>query len=602
MEQDYYMPYVGAMNLIQLGHKIAHIRHWTGPYFLVKTPGPWVSEDAATFGEACKEIPSWMWIKDQSSWKIHFLDIPTLEGIAFKAGYTPKYDPATEAVMKGLKAGYLERREWKKGALVEIPCKRALCDYQIVGAQFLYKAQRALIGDSPGVGKSAATIGAILLNKIDNLPYKTLILCPASVKGAWLKELGIVTDELRPIVLESKMEKRYAQYENLANCDVLISSYDSFIRDYDDLPKYFKPDILVLDEIHRASNRKNKITQTLIGGKSIKKTFLQVVNPRCIYELTGSPIGNKLEDLYPLMRIIDPGMFSWGGFCNRYTIQEQAQVWRHNGGVSRPVTFTKVTGYKNAPELKAKLSLCMIRRTKQDVLTELPAKSLQIREIELGTEERKIYNDLRKDYKAEIRGKEITIIDQIVWSTRAQQIADSLELVPGSDAKKSSKMEELIEVVDARATLEKIVIFSKFSKMVDIMAREFKNSHPIVLTGDTPTDKRAKLIADFQEDPKYRLFLATYGAGGVGVTLHAASTVILYDVHWNPAACEQAIGRLDRKGQVNPVTVIVMKSLDTIDQRTMDVVSLKQGIIDSTVGDESTTLAGMTREQLENLI
>ena len=138
--------------------------------------------------------------------------------------------------------------------------------------------------------------------------------------------------------------------------------------------------------------------------------------------------------------------------------------------------------------------------------------------------------------------------------------------------------------------------------MIRIMEREFKHLHPIVLTGDTPTEERTQLIADFQNNPERRIFLTTYGAGGVGVTLHAASCCILYDAHWNPTVDEQAIGRLHRFGQKNPVPIILMKALDTIDERVMEVVTLKQATIDSIVGDEATTLSGMAREQLENLI
>ena len=602
MDADIYMPLAGAMNLINLNHPIAHVRHWAKAYFLVQTPPPWAGPAAEAMQAACKVIPSWLWIPDERAYKIHYLDIPILEAIAFKQGYTVKYDPACVVDMKALKTMYLERREWKQATMVTIPMLRPLSPYQLVGAQFAFKACKALNGDAPGTGKTAQTIGAILLNKFEGLTYKTLILCPASVKGAWLREINTVTDALKPLVLQSKMEKRYDQYEHLADYDVLIASYDSFIRDYDDLPKYFKPNILVLDEIHRASNRKNKITQALIGGKDIKKTFLRTVDPRCIYLLTGSPLGNKMEDLYPLLKIMDQGIFSWTGFCNRYTIQEEAERWVHKGGVSRPIKYTKVVGYQNERELKAKLSLSMIRRTKTDVLSDLPKKSLQIREIELSPEERKIYNNLRDDYHADIRGKEITIVERLAWITRAQQIADSLELVPGSPTKKSSKLDELIETVEARADQEKIVIFTKFAKMAQILKRELKHLHPIVLDGATPTDERTELIESFQSDPKHRIFIGTYGAGGVGVTLTAASCVILYDAHWNPAVDEQAIGRVDRRGQLLPVTVILMKTLGTIDEHVMEVVTLKQDMIDSTVGDEETTLAGMSRELLENII
>lgn len=597
MNEELYMPIVGAVNLMNLGHRIIHIRNWIGPYFLVKTP--WDPE----FCEKCKEIPSWSWVKEERSWKIHYLDIPTLEAISFRESYTPKYAPESQPILRELRAAYLERREWKKEALVDIPMKRPLRAYQTIGAQFMYKARRVLNADGMGAGKTSQTIGAILLNKMDNRGHKTLIIAPSSMKGAWYNEIKTVTDELNPVILDSKMEKRFKVYEEeISRYDVLIISFDGFLADYDEIAKVFKPDIIVIDECHRIANRQNKITQALIGGKNVKKTFSMMCNPHSVYLLTGTPISNKLEDLYAMLKFIDPGIFSWTGFGNRYTIVEEGQRWLHNGGVSRPITFQKIVGYRNEKELKAKLSLHMIRRTKDEILPELPEKVFETVEIELDKEERKIYNDLRDDYKTSIRGKEIAVTDALTWMTRAQQIANSLETVPGSGTKKSSKLAELIRIAEAEAPNRKIIIFSKYKTMTNIIERELRHLSPLHLNGDVPSEERTEMINKFQTDPQYRVFISTIKAGGVGITLTAADLVIFYDIAFTPAANAQAADRAHRIGQKNSVLVLVLRAKDTVDERVFDICMGKQGVVDEMLGDERSVMARLTRESAEALI
>lgn len=595
---DCTMPLLGARQLIWSGADLVHIRHWEGPYFLAAT------RYNPSFTDKCKVIPSFLWIGDEKAWKVHYLDLPTLEGLCYTENYMLKYEPEAIQLLRGLKAMYLERREWKKQPLVDIPTLRPFRWYQTVGSQFMYKAQRVLNADAMGSGKTSQAIGAILLNMLDNKPHRTLVICPSSVKGAWEKETRLVTDRLKPVVLSSKMEKRFQVYEeSIGDYDIVITSFDAFLEDYDEIAKYFKPDIIVIDECHRIANRKNKITQSLIGGKDIKKTFLHMVDPHSIYLLTGTPINNQLEDLYSMLKLIDPGIFSWTGFTNRYCVMEQAQRWLHKGGKKRVHTYSTIVAYQNEMELKAKLSLHMIRRTKDVLLPDLPEKTFETIEIELDAEERRIYDDLQKDYRASIRGTELTVDSALVWMTRAQQIANSLETVPGSTTKKSSKLAELIKIVEAEAPHRKIIIFSKFKSMTTIIERELRQFKPIHLNGDTDPDNRQGMIDAFQEDPKHRVFISTIKAGGVGITLTAADLVIFYDIAWTPAANAQAADRAHRLGQKNAVLVLTLKSKDTVDERLFEICMDKQETIDEMIGDEKSVMARLTApEAVEALI
>lgn len=449
-------------------------------------------------------------------------------------------------------------------------------------------------------GKSQQAVGAVMLNKINNKTHKTLVVCPSSVKYAWLNEFTAVSD-LKTLVLSSNMDKRAEQYSDVNNYDVLIIGFEGFIADYEDIATIFTPNILIVDECHRVSNRSNMITQTLIGGAKIRKTFLQMAKPHSIYMLTGTPISNKMEDLYAILRVIDSGIFHWSGFLNRYTLQDEHQRWDRAGGNVARRSYKTIEGYKNQEELKAKLSLHMIRRTKDEVLPELPSKVFQTIDIELGSEERKIYNDLRRDLKANIRGKELTTIDKLTWLTKAQQICDSLEIVAGANVKKSSKLEALIQIVNEQTKVRKIVIFSKFKSMTTIIARELAHLNPVHLNGDMPSEERAEIIKRFQNDDKCRVFISTIGAGGVGITLTAADLVVMYDRAWSPSANIQAIDRLHRLGQKNSVLVVTLRVRNSVEQHVEKVWLKKAVLINDMIGDEA-VVAKMSTEELEELV
>lgn len=580
-----------AGQLIAEGADLAHVRLIGGPYMACHT------RYNPDFTDRCHNIPSWVWVKDGRYFRVHYLDLPLLEATALKAGYELRYAPEVTEHLKKLRAEYLERREWKKGEpRVTIPVKRPLRNYQVVGAQFMYKAQRVLNADGMGSGKTAQTIGAVVLNKEMGRGYKTLVTCPSSVKFAWANEFAAMTD-LKVLVLDKSMNKRYEQYEFLDQYDVVIVAYDGFMSDYEELARLFKPDIFVMDEAHRMCNRTNKITQILIGGKNVRKTFPLMCDLHSVYLLSGTPITNKLEDLYTILKLIDPGLFSWTGFTNRYCVMEDGYIFR--GGMRR--SFKKIAGYRNEAELKAKLSLYMVRRTKDEVLPELPDKIYQTIEVELGEEERRVYNELKKDFKTTVRGKDLTVMDKLSWLTRAQQICDSLELVPGSTAKKSSKLEELVRIVNEQVGEHKIVVFSKYKTMTDIICREMAQLKPLSLHGDVESADRQVMVNEFQTNPKRRLFVSTLGAGGVGITLTAADIVIFYDQWWSPALNNQAADRLHRIGQKNSVNVVTLRVRNSVEEHVAKTWIKKQGIISDMVGDEL-VISKMTESEMEGLL
>lgn len=611
-----------AEQFIRSGQKLMFVRHLDGPGFLCR-----FRYDPA-LSEKCSVVPSWRswYLPDPTGekpkgffqgYRVHYLDLKTLEGVAYTCGYTLEFE--NEQTLHKLKDEYLMRRDWKNSQVIDIPLKRALDPKQTTGAQFLYRSRWALNADGMGAGKSAQGIGACELNRMDGRSSRTLVLSPKSVKGAWAKEFGICTDR-KTTILSGKMETRFEQLEQLENAgetDVAIASFDSFVSDFKEIAKSFRPDILIVDEVHRICERGNKLTQILIGGKEVKKTFFDYADPHSGYLMTGTPISNDLEDLYSLLRLIDPELIHWLGFRNRYCLTEEGSRWQHptaaavaqalaDGGKrpkARKTSFKTVVGYQNEKELKGKLSLFMIRRTKDEMLPDLPKKTFHTVDIELDAEERAVYDALSDEFTTTIRGKELTVKTQLEWMTRAQQICDSLEIVPNSTAKKSSKLVKMMELVQKNKDDRKIVIFSKYKQMTDIIVRELKSVgiKLCYLHGDVADEDRQPMVDEFQSDPEIRVFVSTLMAGGVGITLTAASLCILYDRWWSPGANFQAVDRLHRRGQLNPVDAVFLRVKDSVEEHVDSTWVEKQALVTDMIRDEA-VLAKLTVDERARLI
>jgi SNF2 family DNA or RNA helicase len=558
------------------------------------------------------EIPSFQWVDSYKFYKIHFFDLNRFVELANNLGYFVIYSQTAYNSFKANKSILEEIKKLKEKTIMNMPyIKRQLKDYQIIGAQFMYYARTVINADAPGSGKTIQTITAILLNKYADRPYKSIIIVPNSVKYNWKNEFDLTTDELKVMIMDSNYDKRQKQYEQSTNYDILIMSYDSFIRDYDDIASIFDPNIFVIDEAHRLANRTNKITQIIIGGKTIKKSFLRICkNLHSIYLLTGTPFVNKIEDIYPLLRIVDNGIYTLNGFRNRYMKIRECEKTIIKNGFQKKIKFPIILGYKNEEELKKRLNFYMIRRTKDKIINELPPVSFKTIEIEFSDEERKIYNNLRNEFKKNVnpivllKGN-IQNPELLKWFTKAQLICNSLELVEEAKSKKSSKKEELINIINDRIEDNKIIVFSKYKKMIDILERDLKEFNPLLLHGDIKDIDRQKNIETFQKDPNKRLFLSTLSAGGVGVNLTTGDSdniiIILYDRWYSAALNNQAISRVYRLGQNKPIEVIIMRVKDSIEEHVEKIWVNKQ-ITASNLIDDEAIFKMLSFEQLMDLI
>jgi|CXWL01.1.fsa_nt_gi SNF2 family DNA or RNA helicase len=464
-------------------------------------------------------------------------------------------------------------------------------DFQARGVHYFIKILSGLLGDQMGTGKSIQTLGVLFTHRIaagGHLP--TMILAPTSVVGDWHAKFRRFA-KMEIAVADGTPGRRLKVYESKP--EFLCLSYDTFIKDNVKIVQNFHPKAFIPDEAQRFTNRKSKAAEKIIE-------FCDIVQPRFRIPISGSPVSNRPDDLWPLLRVINKDLAGTAkAFEGRYLKQETnwamiKMMEKRNPGKKipyKPMILKSLDPRKPDEarllgELRMKIAPYVLRRLKKDVLKDLPKKFHERLEIELSAEERRAYEELQAQFAEAMAGvleddQDTAASNFLQWFTRAQQICSSLEIVGLGD--KSSKMDELKHFVKDYADDEKIIIFSRFTEMTKIVCRELKAYHPLHLHGGIPQNKRQPLIDAFQEKDEHRLFVSTLKAGGVGLTLTAATIVARLDRWVSPTANDQAEDRAHRIGQRNDVTVVDFVVKDSIEERILEMLDKKLRMIASLI-------------------
>lgn len=430
-----------------------------------------------------------------------------------------------------------------------------LYPYQAVGTLFLAFTERALLADDMGLGKTPQSIAAARLLKEWHEIKKVLVVTPASVKFQWGREIERFSSESYTVVGGTK-QKRAMQYEQ----DVFftIINYELVLRDLEHLHA-LKPDLVILDEAQRIKNWRAKTSQAL---KDLPRPYAFV--------LSGTPLENRLEELYSIVEFLDDRLLGppWQ-FMARHIIKDE---W---GGV---------IGYKDLEGVRRAIAPILLRRRKADVLTQLPERIDNDFWLELDTEQERVYRPLEKAMNELLRlpewGPEQSAL-ALSLLTRLRECATAAQLVDPS-VRSSSKLRELPSLVqEITSEGHKMLIFSQWERMTrhaqEVLTQAgFKS---VRLYGGLSMRERERVIERFKTDPSIHAFIST-DAGGLGLNLQAASFVINLDLPWNPAKVEQRIGRAHRIGQTQPVNVINMIALNTVEQRVLEVLYRKQELFD----------------------
>ncbi|OQX98906.1 MAG: hypothetical protein B6I20_10515 [Bacteroidetes bacterium 4572_117] len=451
------------------------------------------------------------------------------------------------------------------------PLKLELFPYQKEGIEFATFKEGSIIADEMGLGKTIQAIGTAIAKKEIFGFERTLVVCPASIKEQWKNEIERFTNEKATVVsgYPDAREKIYADCEDY----FLIVNYETVLRDKKAINKY-NTDFIVLDEAQRI---KNYDTQTSSAIKSLKKKHSLII--------TGTPIENRLIDLYSIVAFLDPGFLSplWE-FSYQHCFFDIKQK-------------NKITGYYNLQELKERLSSILLRREKKEVIKQLPNISHLDIPVEMHPEQRQYHSSFSSGIAKILRKKFITPFDMqrlMMLLSKMRMVCDSTYLVD-FETNYSPKLIELkyvlFEKLDIYNNDKKIIIFSEWKRMNNIIAKMLRENDIgfVELNGSVPVKKRGNLIKEFEENERCRVFISTE-AGGSGLNLQVADTVINFELPWNPAKKNQRIGRIDRIGQKNEnLTVISFITKDSIEEKIAGGLALKQNLFDGVLSPDSTT-------------
>ncbi len=452
----------------------------------------------------------------------------------------------------------------------EIPSglKATLRSYQAEGFQWMQflvnNNLHGILADDMGLGKTMQTLTHILAEKDKGNTLPNLVIAPTSVVENWQREAAMFAPSLKVTILQGA--DRHRRFSKLADTDIALTSYALLHRDLDlFLEQEFH--LLVLDE---AQHIKNPTAQVTIAVKQLHSHHRVC--------LSGTPVENHLGELWSLFEFLMPGLL---GDSEHFRETFRNPIER-DGNQQR------------ADALAQKVSALILRRTKDQVATELPPKTEIPHLIELGEEEKDLYETVRATMDKNvrqalaIRGQQaqMVFLDALL---KLRQICCHPSLV-GSDSTSQAKFNYLTDLLTTlKSEGRRVLLFSQFTSMLDIIEQYLIEQETTYLKLTGATKNRQDLVEDFQAG-KAEVFLISLKAGGTGLTLTHADTVIHYDPWWNPAAENQATDRAYRIGQDKPVFVHKLICKGTVEQRIQQMQQKKASISDSILTASLNTL------------
>ncbi len=426
--------------------------------------------------------------------------------------------------------------------------------FQFEGVAFLYPRHAAILADEMGLGKTMQAITAIRLLLRRGEVRSVLLVCPKSLVTNWQRELNVWAPEVPVLVIEGEQARRAWQWQ-LADVPLRLANYELLCRDRDLLgPTRF--DLVVLDESQRIKN--------LSGTTS---EVVRSISRRRSWALTGTPVENSGDDLVAIFEFLAPGFLS---------------------PKTKPRRLGRLVGDY------------VLRRTKDEVLADLPPKLFRDAELELSPPQRAAY-DLA-EYEGLIRltalGAELSIQHVFELVLRLKQICN---FDPAGGA--SSKLERLeADLEEIAGSGRKAIVFSQWVETIDRMLGPLERFGPLCYHGRIPQRRRDEVIRRFRDDPQAHVLLMSYGAGGVGLNLQFAGYVFLFDRWWNPAVEDQAINRAHRIGVAGPVTVSRFLVLDSIEERIDRILQEKRELFEAIFsGADRPGKLGLTQEEVFGL-
>jgi superfamily II DNA or RNA helicase len=449
--------------------------------------------------------------------------------------------------------------------------KTKLLPYQTTGVLFAACRGRVVLADDMGLGKTVQALAAVELLRRRKGIERVLVIAPASVKYQWKTEIEKFT-ELPAQVIDGLLRRRQELYAS--PMFFTLSSYELVLKDVRYMHE-LKPDLIILDEAQRIRNWATATARTIKQLKS-----------RYAFVLTGTPLENKLEELFSVVEFVDGRRLGPAfRFLHEHRMEDE------NG---------HLLGYRGLDRIHSQLAPILLRRTRAEVLKDLPPRTDQVFRVPLTPKQAEPYYEQSDILAALMRKWErqgwLSEIDQkrILCCIQNMRMLCNSTFLYDKQTHHSPKLQEFREILRELAIEEnrKVVVFSEYERMTYLAGEELRKLGIgfVSLHGGVPSRQRGALIEKFRADPACKVFLST-DAGGVGLNLQAASAVVNFEPPWNPARLEQRIGRVHRLGQSRPVHVIHMLTSESIEERVWETLRLKKslfaGVFDSPTGEVS---------------
>ena len=439
-----------------------------------------------------------------------------------------------------------------------------LRDYQVSGFEFfktlLDYQFGGILADEMGLGKTIQTIAFLLSNK----DKKSIVITPTALIYNWKNELEKFAPTLKVGLLHAAKSEREKILDNIDNYDVILTTYTTYKNDIDKY-KNINFDYCIIDEAQNIKNPDAIIT------KAIKN-----VNAKVKFALTGTPIENNLMELWSIFDFIMPGYL--------YNKSKFKSIFVNND--------------KNIIELKNLIKPFILRRTKKEVITELPDKIEQKIIIDLEKEHKRAYKGYVNLITRKIKENNQDNITVFSYLTKLRQLCLSPELMVKNYQGKNSKLDVLINIINDSSD-EKILVFSQFTKVLEVIGKRLNEENILYsyLDGKTSAKDRVKLVEEFNTNNN-KVFLISLKAGGTGLNLTSANIVVHFDPWWNPAVEDQAS---DRAHRINVIKIIAK---DTAEERVINLQETKKELIEDVINgnlDNSSTLKNLSKDDIIDL-
>lgn len=485
----------------------------------------------------------------------------------------------------------------------EVPdaMKPILRDYQKTGYRWLCTIAQlgfgGILADDMGLGKTLQIITLLEHARLEAIsktvdltdtashtacpPPVSLIVCPSSLVYNWDSEIEHFAPNLKTLLITGTAQERQELLTHYADYDVLITSYDMLKRDiarYDNLHFHYQ----IIDEAQYIKNHRTQAARSVCSIHSVTR-----------FALTGTPIENRLSELWSIFEYLMPGfLYPYAYFRSE---------------LEQPIVENK--DQIAATRLQQLVRPFIMRRLKTDVLKELPDKLEHAVYAQMTDEQNKLYTantlklqkDLEQQSDSMFKTSKIQILAEL---TKLRQLCCDPSLIYQNYHGRSAKLDTCIQLIEnAMAGGHKILLFSQFTSMLDVIERRLKAERILYyrLDGSTKSEQRTRLVNAFNEN-KIPVFLISLKAGGTGLNLTGADIVIHYDPWWNAAAQNQATDRAHRIGQTHTVTVYKLIARHTIEEKILELQENKKALSDQILSEEGVTASQLTKEELLKLL